>query len=91
MKRTVLGIVAGMIMGAMLVTAMAPASADGEGGLQESLTSWVPDMEKIFKDAMSGMFESAGEKITDPEIRAYYEKLTGEITRDLEAAADEAR
>ncbi|MDA0232554.1 MAG: hypothetical protein O3C69_03610 [Chloroflexi bacterium] len=79
MRRTVLGIVAGLVLGLALtarVSAVRGQSADGE-------TAWVPDIERIYTTALGNVFDAAGEKFTDPELKAFYDRLTGEITDSL--------
>ena len=68
------------VLGAMLTTGIGIARAS-DGDDQSMWTAWIPDMEQIFNSALYNMFESAGEKFTDPELKAFYERLTGDRWR----------
>ncbi len=81
MRRTLLGIFAGLVLG-ITITAGAGIVRGQTGDGTD--TGWVPDMEQIFNTALSNTFEAAGEKFTDPELKAFYDRLTGEITNSLE-------
>ena len=82
MKRTLLGIVAGVAIG---VTATAGLNAArGDSNESNPLTAWVPDMDQIYNTALENVFDSAGEEFTDPELKAFYERLTGEIIDSLD-------
>lgn len=80
MRRTILGIFAGLVLG---ITFTAGAGIV-RGQTDEGSSGWVPDMEQIFNIALGNAFEAAGEKFTDPELKAFYDRLTGEITNSLE-------
>jgi hypothetical protein len=86
MKRTLLGIVAGIVIGMTMTAGISVAR--GDTGDSSPLTSWVPDMDEIFNLALGNVFESAGQDITDPEIKAFYDKLTGEITESLDKSVE---
>ena len=80
MGRMLLGIFAGLILG-ISVTAgasLVSGATSADGG-----TGWVPDVEQVYNTALSNVFEAAGEEFTDPELKAFYDRLTGEITDSL--------
>ncbi len=78
MRRTLLGIFAGLVLGiAFTAGAGIVRGQTGEG------SSWVPDMEQVFNTALSNTFDAAGEKFTDPELKAFYDRLTDDITGSL--------
>lgn len=79
MRRTLLGLFAGLLLGVALtagVSAVRGQTGDGE-------TAWVPDMEQIYATALGNVFDAAGEKFTDPELKAFYDRLTSDITGSL--------
>lgn len=71
---------AGLFLGITVTTGV--NMVRGQSG--EGETAWVPDMEQIYNSALENVFDAAGEKFTDPELKAFYDRLTGEITGSLE-------
>lgn len=80
MRRTLLGIFAGMVLGITFTAGAGVVRGQSDG----TDTGWVPDMEQIFNTALGNAFDAAGEKFTDPELKEFYDRLTGEITNSLE-------
>ena len=79
MKKAIFGVIAGLVLG-ITVTAGIDVV---RGQSNDSGIGVVPDMEQIYNSALNNMFDAAGEKFTDPELKAFYERLTGEITESL--------
>ena len=79
MRRTILGVLAGLVLGIALTAGVDVV----RGQTTEEDTSWVPNMEEIFNTALSNTFDAAGEKFTDPELKAFYDRLTNDITNSL--------
>lgn len=78
MRRTILGMIAGLMLGVSFTAGMSVISADGDGS-GDSVASFLPDMEQVFNNALVSMFDSAGQKFTDPELKDYYDRLTQSI------------
>lgn len=76
MRRTFFGIIAGLVIGVSLTAGVSAISADDGTG---SAASFLPDMEQVFNNALTSMFDSAGQKFTDPELKDYYDRLTQSI------------
>lgn len=76
MRRMILGIIAGLILGVSITAGASLVSAAGD---TTSVASFLPDMSQVFNNALTTMFDSAGQTITDPEIKSYYDKLTTSI------------
>lgn len=81
----VTGVTMGMMSAPML---RADETAADDGGLD--LSSLLPDIERIYREAMLTPFQQAEAQIYDEEIAAYYRRLmenTGldQMARDLEA------
>jgi len=72
---------AGLLLGVGLTAGV--ELARGQEPSETVLTTWVPDLEVIFNSALGNLFEAGGEQFTDPELKAFYEKLTGDITGSL--------
>jgi hypothetical protein len=80
MRRTLLGIFAGLVIGVSMTAGVSMVRGQSnDGGV-----AFVPDVEKIYKNALANVFDAAGEKFTDPELKEFYDRLTGEITDSLE-------
>ncbi len=79
MRRTIFGILAGLVLGVSVTAGVSAVRGDGTSG-----AGVIPDMETIYNSALSNVFEAAGEKFTDPELKAFYDRLTGEITDSLQ-------
>ncbi len=79
MRRTLLGIFAGLVIGVALTAGVGIV----RGQTSEGDTNWVPDIEQIYFTALGNVFDAAGEKFTDPELKEFYDRLTGEITEKL--------
>ena len=76
MRRTIIGIFAGLIIGVSLTAgASLVSAATGD----DSVASFLPDMEQVFNNALASMFSAADAKFTDPELKAYYDQLTQSI------------
>lgn len=73
-----------MFAGLVLGVAVMGGAGIVRGQTSPGDSGWVPDMEQIFNTALGNAFEAAGEKFTDPELKAFYDRLTGEITNSLE-------
>ncbi len=86
MRRTLIGLIAGIVIGITLfsMTGIGRA-AEGDAGSQNPLTSWIPDIKKIMNDAMQDIFITAGAEIQDPEISAFYNKLTSNVMTTIVA------
>ncbi|MCZ6538597.1 MAG: Ig-like domain-containing protein [Chloroflexi bacterium] len=85
MRRTLIGLVAGIVIGITVVSMSGIGrAADGDAGSQNPLTSWIPDIKQIMSDAMQDVFISASTDIQDPEIANFYEKLTGNVMTNIE-------
>ena len=76
MRRTILGIIAGLVIGVSL--SAGPSVINAATG-DESVASFLPDMEQVFNNALTMMFDSAGQKFTDPELKDYYDRLTQSV------------
>ena len=44
----------------------------------------VPDMERVYRSALGNLFEAGGEEFTDPELKAFYDRLTRDILDSLD-------
>lgn len=82
MKKTLLGLLFGIAIGMTLTAGVNVAR--GDSGEDNLLTAWVPDMDRIYNTALENVFESAGEEFTDPELKAFYDRLTSDITESLD-------
>ncbi len=80
MPRMLLGVFAGLFLGVALTAGV--SMVRGQSG--DNNANVVPDIEQVYNTALSNMFEAAGEKFTDPELKAFYDRLTSEITEQLE-------
>ncbi len=80
MGRMLIGILAGVVLGVSLTAgaSLVRGASSGDGG-----AGWVPDIEQVYNSALTNMFDAAGEEFTDPELKAFYDRLTGEITDSL--------
>ncbi len=86
MRRTLIGLIAGIVIGITVVSMSGIGrAADGDAGSQNPLTSWIPDIKQIMNDAMQDVLISASTDIQDPEIANFYEKLTGNVMTNIEA------
>lgn len=79
MRRTVLGMITGLLLGVALTAGVSAVRGQTEDGS----TAWVPNMEQIYSTALGNVFDAAGEKFTDPELKAFYDRLTSDITGSL--------
>lgn len=82
MRKTLFGMLVGVAIGVTLTAGVRVAR--GDSSESNPLTAWVPDMDQIFNMALQNVFDSAGEEFTDPELKAFYDRLTGEITESLD-------
>ena len=78
MRRTIIGLIVGVVLGALVTTGVTTVT-----GQATEETTWMPDMEKIYLTALGNVFDAAGEKFTDPELKAFYDRLTTDITDSL--------
>lgn len=86
MRRTLIGLFAGIVIGVTLISMSGIGrAAEGDAGSQNPLTSWMPDIKQIMNDAMQDIFISAGTEIRDPEIAEFYDRLTGNVMANLVA------
>ena len=86
MRRTLIGLVVGIIVGITLISMSGIGrAADGDAGSQNPLTSWMPDIKQIMNDAMRDIFTSAATEIQDPELAGFYGKLTGNMMTNIAA------
>lgn len=84
MRRTLIGLIAGIVIGITLISMSGIGrAAEGDAGSQNPLTSWIPDIKKIMGDAMRDIFSSAGTEINDPELADFYGKLTGNMMTNI--------
>ena len=74
-----MGMFAGLFLGVALTAGV--TMVRGQTGSGDA--SAVPDIEQVYNTALTNMFDAAGEKFTDPELKAFYDRLTGEITDGL--------
>ena len=44
----------------------------------------VPDLEGVYRSALGNLFEAGGEEFTDPELKAFYDRLTKDILDSLD-------
>jgi hypothetical protein len=85
-RKTLIGIFAGVVVGAGLtagIDAVRGQTDPGSGG-----TAVVPDMEGVYRSALSTLFEAGGEEFTDPELKAFYDRLTTNIMDSLDEEAE---
>ncbi len=88
MRRTLIGLVAGIVIGITLISMSGIGrAAEGDAGSQNPLTSWIPDIKQIMNDAMEDIFISAGAEIQDPEIADFYDKMTGNVMTTIVAGS----
>ena len=73
----------GMFAGLLLGVALTAGVSMVRGQTTDGSTAWVPDMEQIYLTALGNAFDGAGEKFTDPELKAFYDRLTSDITGSL--------
>lgn len=79
--KIVIGFMAGIFFAGMLMMVISfglPAlagSSDNTTGDDMSLTRLLPDIEKIYREALLTPFIKAKAKITDPDIADYYHNL----------------
>jgi hypothetical protein len=63
------------------VKTVLPIKAETDGSISEnvsaSLVNFLPDIEKIYRDALTSPFIKAESKIYDPDIAEYYHDLVG--------------
>lgn len=84
MRRTLIGLIAGIVIGITLISMSGIGrAAESDAGSQNPLTSWIPDIKKIMGDAMQDIFSSAGTEINDPELADFYGKLTGNMMTNI--------
>ena len=88
MRRTLVGLIAGIVIGITLINMSGIGrAADGDAGSQNPLTSWIPDIKQIMNDAMQDIFDSVGTEIQDPEIALFYDKLTTNVMTNVVAGS----
>ena len=86
MRRTLISLVAGIVIGITLVSMSGIGrAAESDAGSQNPLTSWIPDIKQIMNDAIQDIFNSAGTEIQDPKTADFYTKLTGNVMTTIEA------
>lgn len=77
MRRTLIGLVLGIIIGITVVNMSGVGkAAETEGSSENPLTSWIPDLKEIMGDSLRDIFNSASTEINDPAIADFYGKLT---------------
>lgn len=80
MRRMLIGLVAGIVIGITLISMSGIGrAAEDDAGSQNPLTSWMPDIKQIMNDAMQDIFITAGAEIQDPEIADFYDRLTSNV------------
>ncbi len=80
MRKTLLGIFAGLVLGIALTAGVRAVSGQSDS----NFAGLVPDVEKVYSTALENTFDAAGEKFTDPELKAFYDRLTDQIIDGLE-------
>lgn len=82
MARIIVGIVAGMVLSGLIlmgIQAALPirAQTTGEDGVSDnfSLVNLLPDIEKIYQEALTYPFQEAKKKIYDEDIARFYQHL----------------
>jgi hypothetical protein len=91
--RTLFGFIAGValcsliLFGARVVLPVYAANESGETSenTTDYLSTLLPDIENIYRDALTSPFQKAESKITDPDIAEFYRELmdkTGLAPRD---------
>lgn len=78
MRRTLVTLFIGAVLGVSVV-----AGADIVRGQSNGDTVIVPDIEQVYNSALDNLFDAAGEKFTDPELKAFYDRLTADISERL--------
>ena len=82
MRRTLIGLVAGIAIGIMLVSMTGigcAAEGDVDTDASNPLTAWIPDLKVILNDALKDIFDSGSAEIRDPAIAEFYGKLTSNL------------
>ena len=88
MRRTLIGLLAGIVIGITLISMSGIGrAAEGDAGSQNPLTSWIPDIKQIMNEAMQDIFITAGAEIQDPELSAFYDRLTTRVMTTIVAGA----
>ncbi len=82
MRRTLIGLVAGIAIGVMLVS-MAGVGRAADADASNPLTAWIPDLKVILNDALRDIFDSGSAEIHDPAIAEFYGKLTSNLTNTV--------
>lgn len=80
MRRTIFGLFAGVLLGVVATTGISAVRGQTSG----DDSTVVPDIEQVYNTALSNMFDAAGEKFTDPELKEFYDRLTADIVDGLE-------
>jgi hypothetical protein len=81
-RRTLIGLVAGIAIGIMLVSMTGignAAEGDVDTDASNPLTAWIPDLKVILNDALKDIFDSGSAEISDPVIAEFYGKLTSNL------------
>jgi hypothetical protein len=81
-RKTLFGIFAGVLIGVGLTAGIDAVRGQSDPG--GSGTTVVPDMEGVYRSALGTLFEAGGEEFTDPELKAFYDRLTGNIMDSLD-------
>ena len=84
MRRTLIGLIAGIVIGITLISMSGIGRASDEES-SNPLTSWIPDLKQIMSDAMQDIFVTAGAEIRDPQIASFYDTLTGNVMTNIVA------
>jgi hypothetical protein len=66
-RRTLIGLIAGIVIGITLISMSGIGRASDEES-SNPLTSWIPDLKQIMSDAMQDIFVTAGAEIRDPQL-----------------------
>jgi hypothetical protein len=89
MRRTLIGLIAGIAIGIAFISMSGIGSAaegEGEAGGENPLTAWIPDLKLVFNGALHDVFLSSGAEINDPMIADFYGKLTTNMAANVSEA-----
>jgi hypothetical protein len=85
MRRTLIGLVAGIVIGITFISMSGVGrAATSDDSSQNPLTAWIPDITEIMNGALQDIFISAGAEIEDPEISEFYNRLTSNMMTTIE-------
>jgi len=89
MRRTLIGLIAGIAIGIAFISMSGigkAAEGETEGGGENPLTAWIPDLKLVLNGALQDVFLSSGAEINDPLISDFYGKLTTNMVANVSEA-----